>query len=175
MSPLRRAMDSSAVVRGWRRVASSSTVWALLSAATRWPNLAERLRETRRRIAIGAGGDWSGQQEIRTVEQLDVLASSSLLVAGAAWLVTRPILAWRESALRRAWGRASGLDVVTQIRTASVAIVVAVLCHTALLAVLGVHVQALGWSTRAGLLAAGVLALRYPETLAAAWRDKLTS
>ena len=122
----------------------------------------------------GLGGEWSEQQERRTVEQLDALASSSRIVAGLSSLITALVAAWRESGLRRVLQGILSLDLEDKISVGGWAIIVAVLTHTALLAVLGVPVHALGWSVRLGLVAAGVIGLRRPEPVAAAWKDRHT-
>ena len=174
MSVLTRAMISSAVVRRARHLASGSVVCAVVAAAARWPNVTQWLRQTRQRIVVGAGGEWSAEQESRTVEQLDMLMSSSLIAAALSSLVMAPIVASREAGLRHVCDRMLSLDVPARVRAGSCAIIVAALCQTALLALFGVPVYALGWSIRAALIAAGTIAFRRPEAVAAAWRDQLT-
>ncbi len=174
MTAFMRAMDSSVVVRHIRRLAAGSVVCARVSAITRWPDVASWLRQTRQRIVVGLGGAWSAEEERRTVEQLDALASSSRLVAGLSSVVTAPLPAWRASGLRRVLQGILSWDFEHKIGVASWAIIVAVLTHTALLAVLGEPVYALGWSVRLGLVAAGVIGLRWPEPVAAAWKDRQT-
>jgi hypothetical protein len=174
MTAFTRAMDSSLVVRSIRRLAAGSVVCAAAIAITRWPETTRWLRQTRQRIVVGLGGEWSEEEERRTVEQLDALASSSRLVAGLSSVVTAPLPAWRTSGLRRVlWGILSW-DLEHKIEVASRAIIVAVLTHTALFWVLGEPVHALGWSTRALLVAAGLMGLRWPELFAAAWKDRQT-
>jgi len=175
VNTLSRAINSSVVAGRLRRLAAGSAVCAAILAVTRWPDVMRWCRQTRQRIVIGVGGDWSTEREIRTVEQLDVLVSTSVIAAGISSLVAAPIAAWREAGLRRVWDRMLGLDVPTKVRTASVAIIVAVLCHTVLLVLLRVPVHMLGWSMRAVLVAAGAVAFRQPGALAAAWSDKQTS
>lgn len=172
MSLLRRAMSSSVVVRNVRRLAAGSAVCAAVAAVIRWPNVTQWLRQTRQRIAVGLGGEWSEQQEIRTVEQLDALVSNSRIAAALSALVMAPIVASREAGLRRVLDRFLSLDSLTKVRTGSCAIIIAVLCHIALLALLGVPVHALSWSISTGLVAAGLVVVWRPDTLVSAWKDK---
>lgn len=153
MTVLRRAMDASLVVR---RTAS----------VTQW------LRQTRQRIAIGLGDAWSDRQEMREVERIRDLVSTSRIAAVLSALVTAPILASREARVRRLLDPLRRLELREQIRTASCAIVVAAFTHTALLALLGVPVHVLGWTMRMVLVAVGAIGLRWPEAFAAAWKDR---
>ena len=172
MTVLRRAMASSVVIRRLRRIADGSRVYAAVAAWTRWVPGRRWLRETERRIVVGLGGAWSGQEEIRTVERLDALVSTSKVAAVLSGTVMAPILASRDARLRRLFHSAGSLDLPAKVRTGSCAIIVAVLTHTVLLAVIGVPVHLLGWSLRVGLGAAGALGLWRPEAVAAAWRDR---
>jgi hypothetical protein len=174
MTAFTRAMDSSLVVRNIRRLAAGSVVCAAVIAITRWPEVTRWLRQTEQRIVVGLGGPWSEEEERRTVAQLDALASNSRIVAGLSALVTAPLPAWRESSLRRLLRKILSLDLEDKICVASWAIIVAALTHTALLAVLGEPVHALGWSVRLGLVAAGAIGLCWPERVAAAWKDRHT-
>ena len=175
MSLVERSMTSSVVIRTLRRIAAGSAVMSTASSVTRWPDVRQWLRQTRRRIVVGAGGDWSNQREIRTIELLDALLSSSRIASALSSVVSPSIVALRDAGVTRVWDRVLGLDNPMKVRTVGCAMISAVLCHTALLALMGVRVFALGWSIRVVLLAAGVAALWRPEPLAAAWRDKLTS
>ena len=130
------------------------------------------LRETRRRISVGLGEVWSDRQEIREVERIRILLSTSRIAAVLSSVVMAPIMASREASVGRMLDPLRSFDLRARIRTASCAIVVAVLTHTALLALLGIPVHVLGWSMRLGLLAAGAIGLRWPDLLAAAWHDK---
>jgi hypothetical protein len=155
MSVLRNALDSSAVA-------------GRVSRARQW------LRVTRERMAVGLGERWSDQQERRELERVRTVMSTSRLARLLSSLVMAPVIASRQARVRRLLDPLVSQDLPAKIRTGSCAIVVAVLTHTVLLAVLGVPVQALGWSTRAALLAAGVIGLRWPGPFAAAWRDRQT-
>lgn len=168
MSLVSRTADSSVVVRAIRRLAAKSAV----VAAVRRSGVVPWWRQTRQRIAIGLRGDWSSQQERRTVEQMDTLVSGSRVATSVMRLVAAPTAGWRDSRLRAVLNPVLSLDMLARIRLAGVTLVVAVLTHVAVSAVLGVPVQWLGWSMRVGLVAAGVAVARRPEPLAAAWRDK---
>ena len=175
MSVFEAAAGSSVAVRYARRLAATSRMVGVAAAVTRWPTVASWHRQTRLRIVRGAGGDWSTQQEIRTVEQFDHLMSGSVLGRLATSLVDAPRLALREAEVRRLWDSVRGLDLESRVRAIGSAMVAAVLTHTALLAVLGVHVYAFGWIIRAVLLTSGVVVVRKPGAIAAAWRDKQSS
>jgi hypothetical protein len=96
-------------------------------------------------------------------------------IAGALLAFARAaVAASREAGLRRCLDGMAALDARTTVQIGSVAIIVAVLCHAAIFAVLGVTVHALGWTTRAALLAAGLVMLRTPDAFAAAWNDRET-
>lgn len=155
MTVLRRATESSAVVRRLAPIAG-------------W------LRQTRQRIGVGLGEPWSDRQERREVERVRGLVSTSRIAAVVSSVVMAPVIASREAAVRRMLEPLHTLALPDRIRTASVAIIVAVLTHTALLAVLGVPVQVLGWSTRVVLVAAGASGVCWPEVFAAAWKDRQT-
>ena len=171
MNAITRAAGSSAVVRRLRHYSAGSAVCAAAVAITRWPRATRWLRQTHQRILVGFGGEWTEQEERRTVEQLDALASSSRIVAGISSLGTTTLVAWRESALRRALGEVLGVKLDHRIRIGGFAIIVAVLTHTVLLWLLDVPVQTLGWSTRVFLLIIGAVGLRRSEAVAAALRD----
>jgi len=168
MSLLKRAADSSVVVRGLRRLVEKSAVVAMM----RRSGVGPWWRQTRERIAIGLRGDWSPTQERRTVAQMDVLVSGSRVATAIMRLVAAPAAGWTDSRLRAWLTPVLSLEMAARIRMAGVAIVVAVLTHTVLSALLGVSVQWLGWSMRVGLVLAGVAVAWRPEPLVAAWKDK---
>ncbi len=175
MSLFDAAAGSSVAVCRARRLAATSRVVGLAAAVTRWPAAAPWLRETRLRIIRGVGGEWSREQEIRTVEQFDALVSGSVLGRLVASLVNAPIVAARDSAVRGVWDDVRCLELKTRVRAVGTSMIAAVLAHTALLAWLGVHVAAFGWIVRAVLLTSGVVLVRKPGAVAAAWRDKQSS
>jgi hypothetical protein len=131
-------------------------------------------RRNRQRIAAGLGDPWSDQAEIREVERVRTLLSTSRIARVLSFLIMAPVVASREARVRRLLAPLATLDLPARIRTGGCTIIVAVATHTVLLAVLGVPVHTLGWSTRAGLLAAGLIGLRWPEPFAAAWTDRQT-
>lgn len=145
---------------------ASSTVARRLSRARQW------FRVTGERMAVGLGERWSAQQERREFERVKVVMSTSRLAGVLSALVMAPVIASRQARVRRLLDPVISQDLPAKIRTGSCAIIVAVLTHTVLLAVLGVPVQTLGWSTRAILLAAGLIGLRWPGPFAAAWKDR---
>lgn len=155
MTGLGRAADSSAVVRAVRGV---RTV----------------LRRNRARIVAGLGDPWSDQAEIREVERVRTVLSTSRLARLLSALVMGPVIASRQAHIRRFLDPLVSQDLPAKIRTGSCAIIVAVVTHTVLLAALGVPVHTLGWTTRAGLVVAGLIGLRWPEPFAAAWKDRQT-
>jgi hypothetical protein len=85
------------------------------------------------------------------------------MAAGAAWQDAR-FTAW----LRQARGD----DVASRARVGGIALVAAVLTHSAWFAVFGIDVSALDWILRAALVAGGVMAAWRPEVLAAAANDR---
>jgi hypothetical protein len=173
MTVLKRAMDSSVIAQHLRRLTADSVVCAAAAAATaRWRAVTRWLHVTRQRIVEGLGGEWSDQEEIRTVERLGTLLSTSRIATMVASVVRAPMAASRDARVWRLLGPLRSPDLATRVRTGSCAIVAAVLCHTVLLAVVGVPVYGLGWTTRAGLLAIGAAGLRWPHAVVAAWRDR---
>lgn len=141
-----------------QRVVAGSRLAAIASAVLR-PTPAPGLR-------------WTAQQEAHSVDQLRQVVSDSWIVvtvlrgtraAGAAWHDAR-VTAW----LRRA----SGGDTASMARVGGVALMAAVLTHSAWFVAFGMDVSALGWSLRAALLAGGVAAAWRPEALANAVNDK---
>ena len=161
-----RVMDSSVVARVVRRVVAGSILCAILASTTR------RLRRTRERIGAGLGGAWSHEQAIRASEQLEALAADSRVMAALSSCVTAPWAAWHEASVKRLLDPILDLDLPARFRLTGFVLVIAVLTHTALLAVLGVPVEALGWSVRAGLVVASLIVIWRPRQLAAAWRDR---
>ncbi len=118
------------------------------------------------------GLHWTAHQEAESVERLRQVVHDSAIVAtmsraimglGAAWQDAR-FTAW----LRQAWGD----DVASRVRVGGIALVAAVLTHSAWFAVFGIDVSALGWGLRAALVAGGVAAAWRPEALADAVNDK---
>lgn len=174
MNPFARAVGSSAVVSTAGRFAKESIVFSVAVTLFCWPRTSQRLGQVRRRIAIGARGEWSPRQEARDVALVDGLLSRSVVVRALRALVTPSIAASHDSSARRTLGSMVDRDLAATVQTGGVAFIVAVLSHTTLLALLGVSVHALGWGIRTVLLVAGLAALQWPTTLAAAWDDKLT-
>ena len=127
-----------------------------------------------RAIRRFTAAEWSARQEAVEAERMRALLSTSRIAAVVSSVVNAPVLASREAAIRRGLAPLVTMDLVPRIRTGSCAIIVAVVCHTALLALFGVRVYTLGWVTRVVLLAAGVMGLRWPEPFAAAWKDRQT-
>lgn len=171
---LRHAMESSAVVGVGRCVAEGSVVCAGATvvcagatAVTRW------LRLTRKRIIVGLGGEWSAEREIRSTHQLLVFADKSRFVARLSSQLNAPFAAWQGSGLRRVLDAMIRLDLPTQVvRLGGWVVVTTVVTNVALLSVLGVRVELVGWTVRAGLVAAGLAVMWRPRALASAWKDR---
>jgi hypothetical protein len=87
---------------------------------------------------------------------------------------TAPQLAWDETRTKRAMDSAIRVGSVEKFRTLGLLVITALITHTVLLAGSGIRVHAVGWSFRAGVLAAGVFAFRRAERLAAAWNHRRT-
>jgi CBS domain containing-hemolysin-like protein len=166
MDCARRAIDSSAVVRLIRPAIAGSAVCAAAASALR------SLRRTREGIVVGVGGRRSARQAVRTNQQLDAMAADSRVIDALSSLLTAPSVARREAGAARLLDLVLGLDLLERIRISAYIIVVAVMTHTVLLAVLGVPVHEVGWGIRAGLLVGCVILVRWPESFAAAWRDR---
>ena len=162
----RTLMDSSAVVVASRTMAEGSAACVAGAAAVRW------LRRTRERIVVGLGGRWSGEQEVRTTEQIEALGADSRVVAALSSLATAASAARHGTRVRRLLDPVLSLDLLARVRMAGGVVVIAVLTHTILLGVLGVRVQALGWGIRVGLVAASLIVVWRPGAMAAAWRDR---
>lgn len=155
MTAFRRAAGSSLIVRSVRRLVMG-------------------LRTMDQRIAAGLGDPWSAAQEAHETESVRRLLSTSRIAALLSALMTALTAASREAYVARWLGPLHGLDLPSRIRTGGVAIIVAVVSHTILMAVIGVPVHSLGWTMRAVLVAGGAIALRWPEPFAAAWKDRQT-
>lgn len=161
-------MASSVLVRALRRVAAGSVVCAAVVAAAAW------WRRTLKRIVVGPGREWSPEQEHRRAEELATLVAGSRLVAALSSLVTAPMAALPAAASRRLLAPVLRPDLQARVRVVGYVLVIAVLTHTMLLAVSGVPVQAVGWSFRTCVAAAGLFAIWRPLALAAAIRDRTT-
>jgi hypothetical protein len=155
MSSIRQIVDDSVVARAIRGLRSRGA----------------RLREIERRIDIGLGGPWTTAKEAREVEQVGALVSTSRVGNVLSALATATGMAWRGSFIRRSVAPLLARDVPDRIRTGGVAILVAVVTHTVLMAILGVGVHTLGWSFRAVLLTAGAIGMRWPDRVATAWQE----
>ena len=162
----KRAIDSSAVVRLIRPAIAGSAVCAAAASALQW------LRRTRERIVAGLEGGWSAQQAARTRRQLDAIASGSRVIGALASLLTAPSAALREAGAARLLDPILGLDLRERVRMLACLGVVAVITHTVLLAGVGVPVHEVGWWIRVGLVIICVIVVRWPEPVAAAWRDR---
>jgi hypothetical protein len=163
-----RAMDSSATVRVVRRVVAGSAVCGRIARFT------ASLRRTRERIVAGLGGEWSGEEAERSASRIDMLVVESRIIDTLRSWSGATSVARREARTRRMLDPILSLDRQARVRVGGEAIVIAVLTHTFLLAVLGVPVQSVGWSIRAGFVAAGLTLVCRPDALAAAWKDKST-
>ena len=161
-----RAVDSSTVVGLARRIASDSAACAIVALAVRW------LDQTDERIAVGLRGGWSRQRESLTRERLHALAADSRVVAALWSFVNAPSAALPEARARRLLSPIRRLTVPERIRMAGAATIVAVLTHVLVTAMLGLHIYVTGWSIRAGLVTAGVVAIWRPEALVSAWKDR---
>ena len=148
-----------------RRVVADSVLCVGVAA------IAARLRP-RQRIAAGSGAAWMGEQEIRIAEQRDAQLAGSRLMGALCATAAAVAAAWRAAQVRRLLEPVFGLDLPERIRAAAGVVLIAAFTHTVLLAALGVSVHVFGWSFRAGLAGASLIALWRPEPLAAAWKDR---
>ena len=121
---------------------------------------------------VAADIQWRPEDQKRERDRFANVASTSWIVRTLESYVSAFASAWNGAAVRRLADWALTLPVEDRSRMIGVILVTAVLTHIVILALLGEPVHALGWSTRVGLLAAGVFAFRWPEVFAAAWRDK---
>ena len=161
-----RAMDSSATARVVRPMIAGSGLCALGAgvAASVW--------RTRERIIAGLGGEWSDKKARRSAAQIDALAAQSRVVKTLRSWSLAPSVACREGVVGQMLDLILSLDLQARVSVGGGVTVVAVLTHTFVLTALGVPVQLVGWSIRAGLVAVGLLLLRRPDAVAAAWNDK---
>jgi len=165
-SVIRRAVNSSIVVRAVRRVAQGSVVCVAVVASCRW------VRRFREKIVVGLGGDWSDEHEVRTAEQLGALAADSRLVTTVRSSITAPSAAWREAGARRLLDAFLTVDLPTRVRMVGCLTIAAALTHAAILALLGVSVQVVGWGIQLAFVAGGLVVAWWPAALALAWRDR---
>lgn len=160
----RRTIEESAVVAAARRLAAMSVRRAVTAAG--W------LRQTRARIVAGVTDGTSASEQRRTAERFEALVANSRVLTRLSSIMDAPAEAFHHARLTTSLHRVLALDLETRVRMAASVIVIAALTHTVLLGVVGVPVQALGWSVRAGLIAAGLAVAWRPATIAAAWRDR---
>lgn len=165
-SALKNAIDSSGTVQLARHVSEESLLYVLLVGVIRW------IRRTQTRIVAGFASDASAERAAQRVEGLAIVAAESRLVTLLDSWLSLPWIAWHDARLRQVLDPIIDLDLPTHIRMIAWSIVTAVVTHTILYWVLGVSVQALGWSARGGLVSFGLLAARRPDALAAAWRAR---
>jgi hypothetical protein len=163
----RRAVQSSALAPIIRSAIAESALCKAATAGIHW------LRRTRKGSVAGLAGKWSGQQAIRTSQQLDDLAADSRVIVGLSSLLRAPSVAWREARVKHVLDPILEVNILERIRILGCVTISAVMAHSALLFVMGVPVHSVGWGIRAGLLAAGVFLVRQPEPVAAAWQARI--
>lgn len=166
VSTLNGAVESSVVIAAARQAVAGSAVCAQAGAANSW------LHRARARVIVGLGGEWSDEREKQSTAHVVALADGSRLVAGLADLGGAPLVAWRGSGLRRALGPVLKSDLPDRVRLAGWVIVASVLTNIALLGMLGVHVDTVGWAVRAGLFLVGSAITWRPRAAAAAWQER---
>jgi hypothetical protein len=164
---VRRAMESSLVIRGARRFTANSILFQAVVAAARW------LRRTRDGIVTGMQIEPPGVEQRRTTERLKTVASTSRVVAIVSSILNAPLVASREAAVTNPLHPLFGLDLERRVQMAALVAVIAVLTHTILFAALGVPVDTLGWGVRSGVIFAGLVVAWRPAAVAAAWRDRV--
>lgn len=111
-------------------------------------------------------------QNAAVASRLDAVVTNSRFMAALRTAIGAPARAFGDAHARRLLAPFLDLDALSQSRAVGWVMIIAVITHTIALAVLRVPVQVLGWSTRGGLIAAGLLLARRPLAVAAAWKDK---
>ena len=169
MNVLRVAAPSSAVRSAAQRVAAGSILCAAATSTFR------AYGDLRNRIAIGLGGAWSGEREHRGALLVHAVAADSRVISALSTLLAAPSRAREGARSRRLLAPFLGLDAPGRLSAAGQVLIVAVLTHTAVLALLRAPVHLLGWSVRGGLIVLGLFLARNPNGAAAAWKDKAES
>jgi hypothetical protein len=165
---LRRASESSTVVDRIRPAIAGSVVCASASAVLR------SLAGARHRIVVGLHSSGSASRTGPASHRLEGMVGDSRVVRAFWSLFTVPAALPRESGVARLLDPIVALDLPGRVRAAACTILAAVATHTLLMAALGVHVHALGWTIRAALVAGCAIVLRFPASFAAAWSDRRT-
>jgi hypothetical protein len=106
------------------------------------------------------------------LSRLDALLAGSRVMSAWRATIASPVLALEAAQVRRLAAAVVDLDAPSRWRAAGVAVIIAVITHAVVFAVLRVPVHGLGWSMRAGLIAAGLFLARRPFAVAAAWKEK---
>jgi hypothetical protein len=162
---LERVTNSSAVFGFARRIAATSTIWAVGTTAATW-------------IVKASHHTFLATQTLRSTDatviarRLASVGADSRAVSTLWAFTIPPVAAWHDSGVTRFATHFMRLDLQSKIQATGIAIAVAVIVHIVLLRALHVPVQALGWGTRACLLTAGVVMIRWSRPVAAGWRDR---
>mgnify|MGYP003346229113 CR=1 FL=1 len=112
-------------------------------------------------------------RDARTREPLEALVADSRVIGALSAFVNAPIAAARDARALRLVARWLGLDLAERFRVAAIAMAVAVVTHSVLLAWLGVSTGRIGWSVRGGLTVVAVFVFRQADAFAAAWKDQI--
>jgi len=112
-----------------------------------------------RRAFVGLRGGWSPEQQREQTQRVERLASGSHVMTTIARLVHAPRSAAAGAATARLVQPILELTPSEQARFAGWALIAAVLTHIVVLFAAGAGVEALGWTCRAIVLAAGILAV----------------
>lgn len=142
----------------FRRVVAGSRLAAIASTVLR-PTPAPELR-------------WTVQQEAHSVDQLRQVLSDSSIVTTVVRVTRAAGAAWHDARVTAWLRQACGDDVASRMRVGGIALVAAVLTHSAWFVAFGIDVSTLGWGLRAALVAGGAAAVWRPEALADAVNDK---
>lgn len=163
---LRQIIDSSVVMRVGRRVSSDSL---LCRAILRVHRAAQRAEQG---VAVGLGRPWRREDERRSTAQISALLEESSLLAILRSIARAPFAAPRDAKARQLLIPILDASLATTMFLTGVAIIVAVLTHCVLSALIGLRIDAIGWSARLGVAAVGLLAVWRPDAAAAAWKDR---
>src|SRR5262245_26740032 len=136
-------------------------------------NLVAAARQTQQRIAVGLRSPERTSQPASGAE-LETLLKDSRVVRALITVAGLPLHAWRHSRARGVVDGVAALDLAERIRLIGIAALAAIAAHPIVLAAIGVHTFALGWTTRAVAAGAALALVARPEPFAAAWKDRVS-
>jgi hypothetical protein len=165
MSELTR---SSIFVSAAQRVTAESVVCKSIAAVIRLVVTLDR------RTSAGLRGSWSSERNVGDNRKASAIVRTSRVVATIEAAASRMHVAARHAQTRRTLDLLYRLDVAAKIRTGGLALVIAVLTHSLLLAAFGVPVHIGGWMFRIAVAVLGLAAVSGSHVLAAAWADRFT-